>query len=189
MATATKIDYRDISKSDAHDSKFPAQVSSEYRVHISEDAYARMKKHVENTTDVELCGALIGDVYRDSMGFFLKIIGTIEGQNANNYGAQVTITHQTWDHFHSVKDKEYPKSRIVGWYHTHPGFGIFLSGMDMFIQENYFNLPYQVAIVIETKKHEEGCFAWVDGKSVPLQRYWVGSREVKLSTGEAVEFK
>ncbi|HYG75186.1 MAG TPA: Mov34/MPN/PAD-1 family protein [Planctomycetota bacterium] len=182
---AATLDYSNIEKKDAREAVFPTQIASEYRVHIDERAYERMKSHANTTNEVELCGVLIGDVCRDSQGYFLCITAVIEGLHSNNYGAQVTFTHQTWDHINSIKDKEYPKQRIVGWYHTHPGFGVFLSGMDMFIQENFFNLPYQVAIVIETKKHEEGCFAWIEGKSVPLSRYWVGSRQIKLATGIA----
>ena len=46
-------------------------------------------------------------------------------------------------------DAEHSEERIVGWYHTHPGFGIFLSGMDLFIQDHFFNLPWQVAFVYD----------------------------------------
>jgi proteasome lid subunit RPN8/RPN11 len=185
QAPASRPDYRNIEKKDATSGAFPAEMSSEYRVHITEDAYLQMKSHASTTTEVELCGVLLGDVRRDNLGFFLTIDAVIEGKHANNYGAQVTFTHQTWDHIHAIKDKQFPNKKIVGWYHTHPGFGVFLSGMDVFIQENYFNVPFQVAIVIETKAHEEGCFAWVEGKSTPLSRYWVGNREVHLVTGKA----
>ncbi|HLX62916.1 MAG TPA: hypothetical protein VKX17_16700 [Planctomycetota bacterium] len=185
---SAKPDFKNIAKSDARESKFPAPMDTEYRVFFAEAAYDQMKKHTATTNEVELCGVLIGDVYHDSLGFFLKIDAVIEGKDSNNYGAQVTFTHQTWEHINSIKDKQYPNQRIVGWYHTHPGFGVFLSGMDMFIQENTFNHPYQVAVVVETKQNIEGCFAWVDGKSVPLSRYWVGEREIKLATGPAEPF-
>jgi len=183
-ATAAKIDYREIRKEDAKEAKFPAEISGEYRVYISEPAYARMKKHTDTTNEVELCGVLIGEVQRDPLGFFLKVDDVIEGEKATNAGAQVTFTHQTWDHINAIKDKEFPKKRIVGWYHTHPGFGVFLSGMDLFIQQSYFNHPFQIAIVVETKQNTEGCFAWVDGNSTPLTRYWVGNREIELAKGE-----
>ena len=186
---ADKPDYRNTSKKDTIDKPFPVQMTGEYRVHITEDAYTKMKTHAGETNEVELCGVLIGDVARDSQGSFLLVSAIIEGKNANNAGAQVTFTHQTWEHINPIKDKEYPKQRIVGWYHTHPGFGIFLSQMDVFIQESYFNYPYMVAIVIETKQNQEGCFAWVDGKSTPLARYWVGNSEVKLTQGSASEIQ
>lgn len=180
-------DYRHIDKKFAKETEFPAQINTEYRVYFTDDAYGRMRRHVDTTNEVELLGVLLGEVCRDGQGFFLKITAIIEGKDTNNQGAQVTLTHQAWDHINSVKDREYPKERIVGWYHTHPGFGIFLSGMDLFIQNSYFNHPFQVAIVVETKKNQEGCFAWVNGKCTPMHRYWVGSREVELATGKEAE--
>ena len=186
---SNKLDFRNIAKSDAKEAKFPVQIDGDYRVYFVESAYDKMKQHTATTNEVELCGVLIGDVCRDSLGFYLKIDAVIEGKDANNYGAQVTFTHQTWEHINAIKDKQHPNQRIVGWYHTHPGFGVFLSGMDMFIQENTFNHPYQVAIVVETKQNVEGCFAWVNGKSVPLNRYWVGEREIALATGPVEKFE
>ena len=63
-----------------------------------------------------------------------------------------------------VKDELYPEERIVGWYHSHPGFGVFLSEHDLFIQENFFSSPGQVAWVYDPHTDEEGCFGWVAGE-------------------------
>jgi proteasome lid subunit RPN8/RPN11 len=185
----TKLDFREIKEKETQKTSFPTDVFYEYRVHIAREAYERMMAHAQITTEVELCGVLVGQICRDERGPFLSINAVIEGENANNYGAQVTFTQQTWSHINAVKDSQYPKARIVGWYHTHPGFGVFLSGMDGFIQENFFNMPYQVAIVIETKQNKIGCFAWKDGKSTPLSRMWVGKEEKALAGGIAEEFQ
>lgn len=39
--------------------------------------------------------------------------------------------------------------QLVGWFHTHPGHGVFLSRSDVSIAENLFNRPYQIAMVID----------------------------------------
>jgi hypothetical protein len=57
-------------------------------------------------------------------------------------------------------DTTYPDMRILGWYHTHPGHGIFLSDMDLFIHKHFFNLPWHVAFVFDPQNQEEGLFAW-----------------------------
>jgi proteasome lid subunit RPN8/RPN11 len=181
-------DFRHTHKDDAGKGTFPAEVDSEYRIHISRGAYDEMKDHAAMTDQVELCGVLVGDVCRDDQGFFLKVTGAIRGEGANNYGSQVTFTHETWNHINSIKDEKYPHQKVVGWYHTHPGFGVFLSKMDSFIQENFFNQPYQIAIVLETKDNEEGCFAWKDGRSAALKRYWVDDEEIDLKAGSVTDF-
>ncbi len=63
-----------------------------------------------------------------------------------------------------IKDRDYPDERIVGWYHSHPGFGVFLSEHDTFIHKNFFSSPQQVAWVYDPHSDEEGCFGWKSGE-------------------------
>ena len=114
--------------------------------------------------DVEVCGVLVGNIYRDVSGPWLYIENAVEGDHAAERAAQVTFTAETWAHIQAIMDKEHPDKRILGWYHTHPGFGIFLSEMDLFIQENFFPLPWQAALVYDPKAGEEGLFVWRDNK-------------------------
>jgi hypothetical protein len=65
---------------------------------------------------------------------------------------------------------------IVGWYHTHPTFGIFLSDRDRFIQEHFFSGPGQIAYVVDPVNKTEGVFFWREGKPQPCPHYWVGDR-------------
>ncbi|MBN1901215.1 Mov34/MPN/PAD-1 family protein [Candidatus Sumerlaeota bacterium] len=181
-------DFHDIKPDDLKEKPFPGKTKEEFRVHFTKDAYKDMMDHAGQTDEVELGGVLIGDMFRDSQGPYLDIIGSVPAEGSNNYGAQITFTHESWNHINKIKDEKYPDSRIVGWYHTHPGFGVFLSSMDSFIQENFFNEPFQVAVVIETKSKSEGCFAWINGKPKALERYWCGEKEIRLETGSAKPF-
>jgi proteasome lid subunit RPN8/RPN11 len=49
---------------------------------------------------------------------------------------------------------------VVGWHHTHPGFGVFLSGYDLFIHQHFFREPWQIALVIDPQRQELGFFQW-----------------------------
>jgi hypothetical protein len=55
--------------------------------------------------------------------------------------------------------------RLVGWYHSHPGHGIFLSAYDEFIQSQFFREEGQIAIVIDPQTGEEGVFVTRNGKT------------------------
>jgi proteasome lid subunit RPN8/RPN11 len=63
---------------------------------------------------------------------------------------------------------------MVGWYHTHPGFGIFLSGMDLFIHQNFFTQLWHVAFVLDPRARTSGFFTWNRHKSEvkPAQFPW-----------------
>jgi proteasome lid subunit RPN8/RPN11 len=132
---------------------------------IRRDVLQEIHAHGLSTLEAEVCGVLVGNVYRDDRGPYLHIHASIRGDKAEGHAAQVTFTSATWDHIHSVMEKQHPDAKIVGWYHTHPGFGIFLSGMDLFIQDNFFNLPWQVAFVYDPVGKDEGMFVWRGGKS------------------------
>jgi proteasome lid subunit RPN8/RPN11 len=122
--------------------------------------------HGHSSREIEVCGVLVGNVYRDEVGPYLFVEASIRGEFATNHAAQVTFTSATWSHIHDALEQHHSGQRIVGWYHTHPGFGIFLSGMDLFIHEHFFNLPWQVAYVYDPLRDEEGMFLWRQGKPV-----------------------
>jgi proteasome lid subunit RPN8/RPN11 len=123
-------------------------------------------RHGHDSPDVEVCGILVGNVYRDEAGPFLYVEASIRGEHAGSQDAQVTFTTETWTHVQEEMEKHHAGERVLGWYHTHPGFGIFLSGMDLFIQENFFSLPWQVAFVYDPLSGEEGLFVWRQGAPV-----------------------
>ncbi len=125
----------------------------------------RVHDHGRTNTEVEICGVLVGNVFQDEFGPYLYVTDCIQGDAASQHATQVTFTAQTWDHIQNVMDTEHAGKKIVGWYHTHPGFDIFLSGMDLFIQDNFFNLPWQVAFVYDPIGEKEGLFVWRKGKS------------------------
>lgn len=137
-------------------------------------------EHGLTRTDVEICGVLVGNGYRDERGPYLFVDGMIRGEGSENQAAQVTFTSETWNHIHNELDQHFDGKRILGWYHTHPGFGIFLSGMDMFIQENFFNDNEQLAYVYDPIGGDDGLFVWHEGKA-EKHRYLV-----KESDGSAM---
>jgi proteasome lid subunit RPN8/RPN11 len=133
--------------------------SRQLRLSIDSEVVRRIRQHGRSSTKAEVCGVLIG---HDRAGV-VEVEACITGLNAEEAGAHVTFTQDTWEHIYKIKDKEYPEHRIVGWYHTHPGFGVFLSDHDTFIHNNFFSSPGQVAWVFDPHSDEEGCFGWVDG--------------------------
>jgi len=149
--------------------------SDSVRVWMSPEAHGRIAEHATSNTRIELCGVLVGQVLRDSLGLFLVIEDIVRGKDADNHPARVTFTQQTWAQIFSELDREHQGRRILGWYHTHPGFGVFLSPMDRFIQENFFNLPWQVAFVVDPLSGDEGLFRCGNGTDELALSYWVGN--------------
>lgn len=134
------------------------------RVVIRQSVLNEIHQHGLSRTEVEVCGVLVGYGYQDADGAFVYVEAGIRGEHAGHQLAQVTFTSETWCYIQDVMDREHVGRRIVGWYHTHPGFGIFLSPMDLFIHENFFGDPEQLALVYDPLGGDEGVFVWRAGE-------------------------
>jgi proteasome lid subunit RPN8/RPN11 len=126
------------------------------RITIEGEVLRQIRQHARSNSKTEVCGVLIGEEADGGM----SITARIPGLNAAQAGTYVTFTQDTWEHIYKIKDKDFPDERIVGWYHSHPGFGVFLSDHDTFIHKNFFSSAMQVAWVYDPHSDEEGCFGW-----------------------------
>jgi proteasome lid subunit RPN8/RPN11 len=134
------------------------------RIFVSFDAFAEMETHAHSDPAVELGGVLVGKQYKDERGRpFVMVADSLRAKHYESTASRFTYTHQTWGEITREKDEHFPKLDIVGWYHTHPGWGIFLSGHDTFIHENYFAQALDVAYVIDPVNEDRGFFTWAAG--------------------------
>ena len=149
-------------------------------VAFSASVLQRIRQHARSSMDAEICGVLLGHAEPDGR---VVIDECIRGEGASQGGAHVTFTQDTWQHIYKEKDSLFPNHAIVGWYHSHPGFGIFLSDYDLFIHRNFFSAPHQVAWVFDPHSDEEGCFGWCGESIQPLLRLAVQSQSSKAAVG------
>jgi proteasome lid subunit RPN8/RPN11 len=147
---------------------------------IDSEVARQVRQHARSCSKTEVCGVLIGSE-RDRTTI---IEASIAGLNAAQAGTHVTFTQDTWEHIYQTKDKDYPDQRIVGWYHSHPGFGVFLSDHDTFIHKNFFSSPRQVAWVYDPHSDEEGCFGWVGERIERLSKVTISDRRGGEEAGE-----
>lgn len=94
----------------------PEAMQATCRVTVSASVIQAIHRHARASMDAEVCGVLIGEERPEGT----LVEAAIAGENATQGGAHVTFTQDTWEHIYSVKDREYPDKRIVGWYHSHP---------------------------------------------------------------------
>jgi len=166
--------------------KVKIRVSTQPVVVMEAEVARKIRQHARTSMKAEVCGVLIGNTDHERM----TVEACIAGINAAQGGAHVTFTQDTWEHIYKIKDKEYPDHKIVGWYHSHPGFGVFLSEHDLFIQQNFFSNPQQVAWVYDPHTDQEGCFGWIGGNIEKLAAIRVGySQDVEITGTAAHEFE
>ncbi|NSW54732.1 MAG: LysM peptidoglycan-binding domain-containing protein [Armatimonadetes bacterium] len=130
---------------------------------IRREALEAVLDHSAQDTNTELGGVLLGQASSSAEGTLVLVQAAIPALHTQAARAHVTFTHDTWEQVNAVRDREHPDMRIVGWYHTHPGFGLFLSEHDLFIHRNFFNEPWQVAQVLDPRTGQWGFFVWEGG--------------------------
>ncbi|MBE6613314.1 MAG: LysM peptidoglycan-binding domain-containing protein [Ruminococcaceae bacterium] len=143
------------------------------KVYIKQDVYRALERFAVSDTSKELGSILLGGYAVEHGKTHVVISRFIEAKYTDASASTLTFTHETWDYVHSEHAAKHPDKTIVGWQHTHPGYGIFLSNYDLFIQENFFNLPFQVAYVIDPVKKTRGFFQWKSGKIEKLRGFYV----------------
>jgi proteasome lid subunit RPN8/RPN11 len=125
-----------------------------------------IERHALSDTSVELGGILLGCEAIDphSHESFVWVTQSLAARHYENTQSSFTYTHDSWEEITRERDQRFPDLDIVGWYHTHPDFGIFLSSMDLFIHEHFFPQPLQVAYVVDPIRQHRGFFQWREGK-------------------------
>ncbi len=134
-----------------------------------------IERHALRDTTVELGGILLGkECVDDETGLpYVWITQALEAKHFENTQASFTYTHDSWEEISRERDRQYPDLDIVGWYHTHPDFGIFLSGHDLFIHEHFFAQPLQVAYVVDPIRQTRGFFRWSGGALQQVGGYYL----------------
>lgn len=123
-------------------------------------AVEMMFAHALEHPTVETGGLLVGRACRDGAGEYLRVEGAVPAQCAERTAASLTFTHEAWAQMHVQVQERFPDLQVVGWFHTHPGLRVFLSGPDLFLHRSLFAQRFDVAVVLDLPSRQWGLFAW-----------------------------
>ncbi len=166
------------------------RVEEDKNIYISQAAYKEIHKFTSNKTSVESGGMLIGNVIEEFGKTNIVIYGFVEAKYSEATPTTLKFTHETWEYVHGEIEEKYEDGKIVGWIHTHPDFGIFLSEYDKFIQENFFNEEYQIAYVVDPIQDIEGFYFWINGRIEKCKGFYIFDKnDEKIELDELTEKK
>lgn len=60
----------------------------------------------------------------------------------------------------AINIDQHPNLGVIGWFHTHPALGVFLSTLDESIHYNFFREEWQIAVVVDPIIDRLGIFTW-----------------------------
>jgi proteasome lid subunit RPN8/RPN11 len=136
---------------------------------INEPAFRDCQAHALGSLNREVAGVLVGPPPEKQPDgrYVVHVTDSIIARHTRMHGASVTYTPESWRYVTDRLAELYPDESavMVGWYHTHPGFGIFLSSMDLFIHQNFFTQLWHVALVLDPVARRSGFFCWDRAKT------------------------
>lgn len=166
------------------------RVEEDKNIYISQSVYKEIHKFTTDKTVNEAGGVLVGNIIEEFGKINIIINGFIEAKHCEASPTTLKFTHETWDSFHKEIDKRFPNKKILGWIHTHPNYGIFLSEYDKFIQENFFSEDYEVAYVIDPIQNAEGFYFWIGGRIERCKGFYIYDRTgKKIDANKSTELK
>lgn len=118
-------------------------------VRVSAVALIKMVMHARSGGNLEIMGLMQGFVEQGALvitdAFRLPVDGTETRVNAHDEANEYMVNFPAL-----AREQGARQENIVGWYHSHPGYGCWLSGIDVATQHNWqtFEDPF-VAVVID----------------------------------------
>eukprot|EP01097_Dermamoeba_algensis_P004168 TRINITY_DN2763_c0_g1_i1.p1 TRINITY_DN2763_c0_g1~~TRINITY_DN2763_c0_g1_i1.p1 ORF type:complete len:310 (-),score=58.82 TRINITY_DN2763_c0_g1_i1:187-1116(-) len=123
-------------------------------IHISSLALLKMLKHGRAGVPMEVMGLMLGDFVDD---YTVRVIDVFAMPQSGT-----TVSVEAVDPVFQTKMLDMLKQTgrpemVVGWYHSHPGFGCWLSGVDINTQQSFEQLhPRAVAVVVDPIQSVKG---------------------------------
>ena len=164
---------------------FGEHVEENKNIYILQSTYKEIHRFTKDKTANESGGVILGKVIEEFGKTNIVIYAFIEAKYNEGTPTTLKFTHETWKYIHKEADKKYPNLKILGWIHTHPNFGIFLSEYDKFIQQNFFSEENQIAYVVDPIQNIEGFYFWINGKIERCNGFFVFDKTgVKITVSD-----
>ncbi|TPX45624.1 hypothetical protein SeMB42_g01691 [Synchytrium endobioticum] len=142
-------------------------------VHISSLALLKMLKHGRAGVPMEVMGLMLGEFVDD---YTVRVIDVFAMPQSGT-GVSVEAVDPVFQTkmLDMLKQTGRPE-QVVGWYHSHPGFGCWLSSVDVQTQQSFEQLhPRAVAVVVDPIQSVKGkvvidAFRLINPQSVMMQQ-------------------
>ncbi len=121
---------------------------------ISNEILERVMLQAKENPDREVIGVLIGRMDDGVLSVEDAVTGEMESEATRATMSTETIAKIADD----ILNKKI-KGNVVGWYHSHPGLGVYMSEIDVATQAKLQQFsPYIVALVVDPSKDEVGFY-------------------------------
>ena len=123
-------------------------------------------QHVDAARARRVGGILVGRRRNSSV-----IIETvIPAARVEEHHGEIVFQPEVWEQAYDIMLEHHPGSRIVGWYHSHPGAGPEFSDYDRRLHSVLFSEAPSVALVVDPLARQAAWYGWMLGRMTPAER-------------------
>ncbi|HST22779.1 MAG TPA: Mov34/MPN/PAD-1 family protein [Blastocatellia bacterium] len=132
------------------------------KILIAQEILVAVNNHVSQSVKTEMGGFLLGNRYWDpsTKGEFIIIDQYVEAEPTQATAVSFNFTDAAWMQVSEDLSGKFNGKALVGWYHSHPRLGVFLSESDLQVHKERFKEPWMVALVIDPVNQRGGFFGW-----------------------------
>ncbi len=149
--------------------------SDSVAAYVNKHAEAKMRNHAlaYRNKKLEVMGLLLGEV-RTWQGQEYVLVRDVVTTDLDATSVSVKFDSQSFEKLFENLDDAGFDYVVVGWYHSHPGYGCFLSETDLKTHSGAFVSKHQLAIVIDPMNFQIEGFQVRDGEGqiVQFKVYW-----------------
>lgn len=125
------------------------------------EVYSAVHAHALDALPNETGGFLLGKVAFDAQrrSWHIEVDETVPVEPLQQDPVHFSFTWRDVDRVRSYRESQ--KKALIGWYHTHPDVGVFLSDTDLEKTHRVlFAEPFQLALVYDPIRRRAGYFFW-----------------------------
>jgi len=123
-------------------------------VHISSLSLLKMLKHGRAGVPMEVMGLMLGEIVDE---YSVTVIDVFAMPQSGTGVSVEAVDEAFQTDMMEMLNQTGRTETVVGWYHSHPGFGCWLSGVDINTQASFENLTKRaVAVVVDPIQSVKG---------------------------------
>lgn len=140
-------------------------------IFVRNSLLAKVKGHAQRDLSHECFGLLLGNAYSDPIRkvLWIEVQEAVAAVDTNASIVAVEVSTKEFQRLNNEVDKIWDKTqgetRKIGWYHSHPNFGIFMSGTDQANQKQFYSQEWQIALVVDPVREEVGFFRGAESEA------------------------
>jgi len=148
-----------------------------FEIVCTDELMSKIEEQCFSSTKTEVGGFLVGTIVDGKS----TVTHVLKAKHTANTQSQLTFTNKTWETAHAEMGEIGSDAELIGWFHSHPNFGIFLSDYDKFIQNEFFYKDGMITIVVDPINGKRGWFISINKDVRPYAEEEEDTKMEKLS--------